>query len=465
MSKTITLIFLCLVCTTVLFSQIDPFSDFKKKVTVEKSTNFYFAAVADSIEIVTHFDAACNPLNTIKSKWTLQEKKLFYQDKDSFSYKMVGNILRPASKTYFNWRFDRQEWENQTNYTFNYQNNNPFLVERITSTFNVSIKKWVKTAVEVFQLDKKGNTLAYENYSPYSTTKSLNYKVAYEYTSWGALTYLKRERPSNGDWRTDSLKTVEYDGKRNRTNTTLTTYKYDNLDNQLSENTQKDTVLLKYIDRLLTYKKTEGKYPSIDSFIYDAEKVLILIKSYNASFMGNIDTSQVNLTYYENLNGKSSLQKKVYRRIMTLYNHNTKKDTAYWITSYTNFYKQNALNQIESIKSVSSDPQVDYTVFYSSVLFNYCSEISAPTTDIREPLAFVISPNPTNQTLFIAIEGQNEIRSSIQIMDVLGNSVKWMSNEKGDIKEIDVSDFAAGIYFVKIQVGHKVGVKKFVVNR
>jgi Secretion system C-terminal sorting domain len=467
MSKTITLIFLCLFCTTALFSQIDPFSDFKKKVTVEKSINIYTLGIGvdDSIEVATNFDAACNPLKTIKSKWTYQEKKLFYQDKDSFSYVMVGTILRPASKTHSIWRFDKQEWENQTSYTFNYQNNNPFFVERITSNFNAGIKKWVKIAVEVFQLDRKGNTLIYENYDPFSTPQNLKHKIAYEYTTWGALTYLKVERPSNGDWRTDSLKTIEYDGKRNRINATLTTYMYDKLDNQLSENTQKDSVLLKYSGGFLTYRKTEGKYPSIDSFIYDGQKVLILAISFNANLLGSIDTSQVNMTYYENINGKSLLQKKVFKRFIKWHNQSTNKDTAYWIISYTDFYTHNNLNQVTSIKSISSDPQYNYAVSYSKVLFNYCAGTSAPSKEMHENLAYSISPNPVNQTLFIRFDEPNSFNHSIQIMDVLGNTLKWINKENGDLRQIDVSDFAAGIYFLKVEMGNKVGVKKFVVNR
>jgi hypothetical protein len=465
MSKTITLIFLCLFCTTVLSSQIDPFSDFKKKVTVERSTNFYFGAVDDSIEIATNFDDACNPLNTIKSKWTYQEKKLFYQDKDSFSYVMVGTVLRPASKTNSIWRFDKQEWEGQTRFTFNYPTNSPYFVERISSVYDTLRQKWFKRTAESFLLDKKGNVLAYENYDPYSISKVLFHKIAYEYTTWGALTYLKRERPSNGDWRTDSLKTIDYDGNRNKTTSTLTTYTYDKYDNLLTENKQKDSILLKYNGGLLTYRKTVEKYPSIDSFFYDAQKVLILSKSFNSNLQGGVDTSQVNLTYFENLNGKSFLQKKVYKRILQLHNKYTNKDTAYWIISYTHLYTHNNLNQITSIKSISSDPQVDYTVSYSKVLFNYCGETRTPAKEIYENLSYTISPNPVNQTLFVAFEGQNDLKSSIQIMDVLGNRLKWISSEKGNLKQIDVSDFASGIYFLKIEMGNKVGVKKFVVNR
>jgi Secretion system C-terminal sorting domain len=467
MNKTNTLGFLCLLFSASLFSQIDPLSDFKKKVTTERSTNFYSFGIGvdDSIEVATNFDAACNPLNTIKSKWTFQDRTLFYRDKDSFSYIMLGAILRPASKTSSIWRFDKQEWEPQTRFTFNYPTNSPYFVERITSVYDTLKRLWFKRTAESFLLDRKGNTLAYENYDPYLIPKNLNHKVAYEYTSWGALTYLKAERPSNGDWRTDSLKTIDYDDKRNRKNTILTTYTYDKFDNQLTENTQKDSITNVYNNGILVYRKIGEQYPSIDSFFYDAQKVLILAKNFKTDLLGKIDTTNVNLTYYENLNGKSFLQKKVFKRIMKLHNQYTNKDTAYWITSYTHLYTHNALNQITSIKSISSDPQVDYTISYAKTLFNYCSEISAPTRDIQEYLAFAISPNPANQTLFIAIEEQNDLTHSIQIIDVLGNTLKWIKKENGDLRQIDVSDFAVGIYFLKVQSGNKVGVKKFVVNR
>lgn len=464
MNKITTLIFFCLFFKAVLFSQIDPFSDFKKNITVERSTNFYFSGVEDSIEIATNFDAACNPLKTIKSKWTFIERKFFYQDKDSFSYITVGNIVRPASKTFSIWRFDKQEWESQTRYNFNYPNNNPYFVERITSSFDSLKRQWFKIAAESFLLDKKGNTLAYENYDPYNTSKNLFHKATFEYSTWGALTYFKSERPSNGDWHTDSLKTIIYDSYRNKTNAILTTYTYDKNDNQLSENTQKDSTFYKYNIGLLTYRKTGEKYSVIDSFFYDAQKILILKKSFNTDVVGNIDTSKINLTYYDNVNGKSLLQKKVCKRIIKWRNTATSKDTSYWITSYAEFYTHNSLSQLSSVKFVASDPQLDYFLNFSKVNYKYCGETNTPNKEIQENLAFTISPNPTNQTLFIKIEEQNDLKSPVQIMDILGNIVKWISLKEGDLTQLDVSDFASGIYFLKIQLGNKVGVQKFVVN-
>jgi hypothetical protein len=462
MNKIITLISLCLFCTVPLFSQIDPFSDFKIKVATERSTNLYFAAVNDSIDITTQFEAACNPLNTIKSKWTFQEKKLFYQEKDSFSYTMVGNILRPESKTFSIWRFDKQEWVGQTRHSFNYPNNSPNFVERITSSFDTLKRQWIKRTAESFLLDKKGNTLDYENYDPYGTSKKLYHKIAYEYTTWGALTYLKSERPSNGDWRTDSIKTITFDTYRNRTATTLTTYIYDKLDNQLSENMQKDSVFNTYKNGLLIHRKIADKSPLIDSFFYNYQNVLILKKSFYTDLLGNIDTSKVNLSHYEDLNGKSLIQKNVYKRIIKSYNATTKKDTSYWVISFSELFTLNALNQISSIRYIASDPQFDYSTLYSKVVYKYCGDISLPSTEIYENLSFTINPNPTNHTLFINAHEEKDLNGVIQIVDVLGNIIR--SEKINNLREIDVSNLSNGIYFLKIQVDKSIGVKKFIVQ-
>ncbi len=378
---------------------------------------------------------------------------------------MVGNVLKPESKTFSVWHFDKQEWVGQTRHTFSYPNNSPAFVERITSSFDTLKRQWVKRTAESFLLDKKGNTLAYENYDPFSTSKKLLHKITYEYASWGALTFFKSERPSNGDWRIDSIKTISYDTYRNRTASIFTTYAYDKLDNQMSENIQKDTVFNNYKNGLLTYRKIADKSPLIDSFFYDNQNVMILTKSFTTDLFGNIDTSKVNIAYFDNLNGKSLIDKKVYKRIIKVHNTTTNRDTSYWVISFSELYTLNALNQISSVRFVASDPQYDYSTLYSKVMYKYCGDISLPSNEIYENLAFTISPNPTNQTLFVKLEAQNDYKSSIQIIDILGNTLKWISLENGDVKQIDVSDFASGIYFLKVQMGNKVGVKKFVVNR
>jgi Secretion system C-terminal sorting domain len=465
MSKTITLMALCLFFPAALFSQIDPFSDFKTKIATEKTTNVYFAQAADSIDIITQYDAACNPLTTLKSKWSFQDKKLLYQEKDSFSYTMVGNVVKPESKTLSLWHFAKQQWVGQTRFFFTYPNNNPNLVERTTSSFDTIKRLWIKQKVEGFLLDRKGNTLAYENYDPSGLSKNLLHKIAYEYTTWGALSYVKSERPSNGNWRTDSIKTITYDAYRNRIATATTIYNYDKFDSLLNDNTQIDSVFNTYKNGLLVYRKIAAKSPLIDSFFYNNRGVLLLKKSFKTDLSGNMDTTNVYSTHYEDSNGKSLIQKNVYRRMLKGVNALTNKDTSYWVISYSELYTLNTLNQIATIRFVASDPQYNYATLYSKVAYKYCGDISLPAEEIQENLAFSISPNPTNQTLYVHIEAQNDLKSSIQILDVLGNILQQKDNEYGDLKQIDVSNFASGVYFLKVQNGSKAGVKKFVVHR
>jgi Secretion system C-terminal sorting domain len=175
-----------------------------------------------------------------------------------------------------------------------------------------------------------------------------------------------------------------------------------------------------------------------------------------------MDTSKVNISYYEDLNGKSLIQKNVFKRIIKSYNATTKKDTSYWVISFSELYTLNALNQISSIRYIASDPQYDYSTLYSKVVYKYCGDISLPSNEIHENLAFTISPNPTNHTLFINAHEEKDLNGVIQIVDVLGNIIR--SEKINNLREIDVSNLSNGIYFLKIHVDKSIGVKKFIVQ-
>jgi Secretion system C-terminal sorting domain len=463
MNKILTLVSFCLISAASLFSQIDPFSNFKKNIETERRINLGFYP-DDSVAVTTIFDPLCNPLQTIKSKWSYRDKKFFYQDKDSFSYVMVGNILRPDSKTYSIWRFDKQEWESQTRFTFNYANNNPYFVERISSVYDTLRQRWFKRAAESFLLDKNGNTLAYENYDPYNIPKILLHKVAYEYTDWGALKYFKRERPSNGDWRTDTIKSIAYDQNKNITASNLTTYTYDRYDNQLTENKQKDSISYVYTNGLLVSKRTLNKYSNVDSFFYNAQKYLTVKKTFYADSLGRVDTTNIYTTFYQHFNGKDLPRKKTFDRKFRLNISYANVDTIYWIQSSEEYFTYNANNQLSSSEFIGHDPVYDYSPAYSKIFYNYCGETKTSSPEIHEQLTFTINPNPVNQLLFIELDEQNHSNGSIQILDVLGNTLKLINKGKDDVKQIDVSNFSSGIYFLRVQMGNKIGVKKFVVN-
>ena len=74
-----------------------------------------------------------------------------------------------------------------------------------------------------------------------------------------------------------------------------------------------------------------------------------------------------------------------------------------------------------------------------------------------------IFPNPNNGRFEIHLEGfTTEEKFSIEILNFSGKPVKQYSEVSRNDFQIDISDFAKGIYFVKIQAGEKVYLEKVV---
>ena len=68
----------------------------------------------------------------------------------------------------------------------------------------------------------------------------------------------------------------------------------------------------------------------------------------------------------------------------------------------------------------------------------------------------LIYPNPATNKIILSIDNQSNINSSsnISICDLSGKNILQLEIKSGET-EIDVSDYAAGIYFVKVIVGGK----------
>jgi len=72
----------------------------------------------------------------------------------------------------------------------------------------------------------------------------------------------------------------------------------------------------------------------------------------------------------------------------------------------------------------------------------------------------IVSPNPTSSSVIISVPNQQAF--SVEVFDVLGRIITTKSEESSSI--IDCSTFGAGVYFVKIKVGHSVYEKRLVVE-
>jgi hypothetical protein len=119
-----------------------------------------------------------------------------------------------------------------------------------------------------------------------------------------------------------------------------------------------------------------------------------------------------------------------------------------------------------TMSCLNNIPQGSYTccVMDSHGCFT-CNSYSLSATTGIQPVTvnnhISIFPNPAVNS--VSISSSTEI-NSIVIFDMLGNE---MANQRADIKnkqliEIDLKNFKAGIYFIKIQTAGKMYTKKFV---
>ena len=86
-------------------------------------------------------------------------------------------------------------------------------------------------------------------------------------------------------------------------------------------------------------------------------------------------------------------------------------------------------------------------------------------TDKVFSAALLISPNPATETVNIDNIGTyNQVR--ISLLDQMGKKV-LMSIQKNstDKASVDVSSLKAGIYYIMIDTGEKVGVKKLIIQQ
>ncbi len=94
------------------------------------------------------------------------------------------------------------------------------------------------------------------------------------------------------------------------------------------------------------------------------------------------------------------------------------------------------------------------------------SDIISIYTEINDVLIqtdFSIYPNPANESLVINAEFGLE---TIEIYNLLGKKVVGIRNDAKGMREMtfDVSEFDAGIYFVKLMDGERQSVQKLIIQ-
>jgi hypothetical protein len=128
--------------------------------------------------------------------------------------------------------------------------------------------------------------------------------------------------------------------------------------------------------------------------------------------------------------------------------------TPYIITYNNNeymWYKEGAHVQIATVYTLTSSaggPYTGATYVSGDVGINNLTDIIS---------AFNLFPNPTSD--FINIETQQ--KSEIEILNIAGQLIKSITANE-NTTSMDISDFAKGMYFVKVKTEKGIAVKKFI---
>lgn len=128
------------------------------------------------------------------------------------------------------------------------------------------------------------------------------------------------------------------------------------------------------------------------------------------------------------------------------------------------------LNLIQVAPSITTMYTVTGTTIYGSnftcastkSITIYVRDISTGLKDNKLNDEIKIYPNPASD--FINIELKRNSNFSIEIFDELGQ-IAWRDENKNDVVKIPTSNFASGIYLIKIQTENEFGMKKIIINK
>lgn len=115
----------------------------------------------------------------------------------------------------------------------------------------------------------------------------------------------------------------------------------------------------------------------------------------------------------------------------------------------------------------------DSLLYHKDSISAYCGQIATPgcyynTVEINEfdasEIILRINPNPVTSTSVITVDGNDSENYHLDIYNILGDRIKAVTITKNSQVIINKSEFAAGIYVVRILSESRLYSKKFVVQ-
>lgn len=120
------------------------------------------------------------------------------------------------------------------------------------------------------------------------------------------------------------------------------------------------------------------------------------------------------------------------------------------VYSVTNLGQTNIIIQNDSSISQSNDTEGLFEFLHSE--------------NSLEKIDFQVYPNPSTGSFLIQIEGHREGEYSLEIINSLGSTVYRIPSFEGSVLKIKESSLTSGVYFLRIDSGKSMTIKKIIVN-
>jgi len=118
---------------------------------------------------------------------------------------------------------------------------------------------------------------------------------------------------------------------------------------------------------------------------------------------------------------------------------------------------------VKSFKNNGQKGAVASAASSSSARCNKSEEAEAPMVPVDESTDLKVFPNPTTGKFTIELSGKMLTNDGIRVYDIYGKELPLkMINPADQQVEIDISGFAAGVYFIRINDGESVNVTRVI---
>ncbi|WP_345073811.1 T9SS type A sorting domain-containing protein [Hymenobacter fastidiosus] len=103
----------------------------------------------------------------------------------------------------------------------------------------------------------------------------------------------------------------------------------------------------------------------------------------------------------------------------------------------------------------------------STTLSIASAQVAAPraATRVADEKSFLVYPNPSNGIVHIAINGFEGRKMELRILNVIGTVIyRETITELNGPKTLDLSKFATGLYYVKLEADNASEMRKLVIR-